>query len=79
MIGNHFRGLGTVIIEVDKNKKCRYNKVKENDNNSIECGNNKVFDDLLIFWFPKYKIESKTVDYSQSPSTNWVRILPIGR
>jgi len=39
----------------------------------------KVFDDLLIFWFPKYKIESKTVDYSQSPSTNWARILPIGR
>jgi len=41
MMGNPFRGLGTVIIEVDKNKKCRYNKVKENDNNSIECGNNK--------------------------------------
>jgi hypothetical protein len=39
MIGNPFRAPGIVIVEVNKNKKCRYNKVKENDNNSIECGN----------------------------------------
>ena len=42
MIGNPFLGPGIVIVEVDnyddKDDKCRYNKVKENDNVSIECG-----------------------------------------
>ena len=43
MIGNPFLGPGIVIVEVDnyddKDDKCRYNKVKGNDNASIECGN----------------------------------------
>jgi Zn-dependent M28 family amino/carboxypeptidase len=43
MIGNPFLGAGIVVVEVDnyddKDDKCRYNKVKQNDNDSIECGN----------------------------------------
>jgi len=43
MIGNPFLGTRIVVVEVDnyddENDKCRYNKVKRNDNASIECGN----------------------------------------
>ena len=39
MIGNPFRGPGIVVVEVDSNEKCRYNKVQKNDSYSIECGN----------------------------------------
>ena len=42
MIGNPFLGSGIVVVEVDnyddKDDKCRYNKVKQNDKDSIECG-----------------------------------------
>ncbi len=39
MIGNPFRGSGIVVVEVDNNEKCIYNKVQKNDSYSIECGN----------------------------------------
>ena len=29
MIGNPFRGSGIVVVEVDNNEKCRYNKVQK--------------------------------------------------
>ena len=42
MIGHPYPEPGKVIIEIDnyndEDDKCRYNKVKENDNVSIECG-----------------------------------------
>ena len=39
MIGHPYPEPGKVIVEVDDHTECRYNKVKENDNNSIEFGN----------------------------------------
>jgi len=84
MIGNHFRGLGTVIIEVDKNKKCRYNKVKENDNNSIECGNNKSIwrsPNFLVSkiqnWVKNSWLFSEPVNQLGSYTTNWKIILQV--
>lgn len=39
MIGHPYPEPGKVIVEVDDHPECRYNKVKENDNYSIEFGN----------------------------------------
>jgi len=39
MIGHPCPEPGKVVVEVDDHPECRYNKVQENDNNSIEFGN----------------------------------------
>ena len=39
MVGHPFPEPGNVIVEVDNHPECQHNKVKENDNPSIEFGN----------------------------------------